>query len=176
MIFFIGNDGTVINSVPSPVYQGSAGVNDIYVVAPFASNLQATVAFKLPNGVYTERYPMKLVNEITELVNKKTGQMCSGWQFSMPNNITEYFGTVTAQFFFYSAQQGKQIACSATTFTVGRGVPPILPDRPTDDVYELILANIAALQQDIKNVTSKAVVIWGFNKSTEISDLNWEVK
>lgn len=173
MIFFIGNDGTVINSVPSPVYQGSAGVNDIYVVAPFASNLQATVAFKLPNGVYTERYPMKLVNEITELVNKKTGQMCSGWQFSMPNNITEYFGTVTAQFFFYSAQQGKQIACSATTFTVGRGVPPILPDRPTDDVYELILVNIAALQQDIKNVTSKAVVIWGFNILAAIFSFLW---
>ena len=58
MIFFVANDGTVINSVPSPVYQGSANANNIYLIAPFAENLQATVAFKLPNGVWTNRYSM----------------------------------------------------------------------------------------------------------------------
>ena len=173
MIFFVGNDGTVISSVPSPVYQGSPGANDIYLVAPFAVNLQATVAFKLPNGVLTEQYPMKLVNELAGIVNKQTGQAYNGWQFSMPNSITEYFGTVTAQFFFYSAQ-GKVIATSSTSFTVGRGVPPILPDAPTQDVYDLILANISALQQEIKDISYKAIVVWGFNEATKISDLNWE--
>lgn len=173
MIFFVGNDGTVINSVPSPVYQGSANANDVYLVAPFAANLSATVAFKLPNGVLTERYPMKLVNELAGIVNKQTGQTYNGWQFSMPNNITEYFGTVTAQFFFYSPQ-GALVATSSTSFTVGRGVPQSLPEAPTDDVYELILENISALSQEIKNVSNKAIVIWGFNEATIISDLNWE--
>lgn len=175
MIFFVGNDGTVINSVPSPVYQGSANANDIYLVAPFAANLSATVAFKLPNGVYTERYPMKLVSEIADIVNKQTGQAYNGWQFSMPNSITEYFGAVTAQFFFYSPQ-GNLVATSSTTFTVGKGVPQILPAAPTDDVYDLILENISALTQEIKNVSNKAIVIWGFNEAVDISDLNWEVK
>ncbi len=174
MIFFVGNDGTVINSVPSPVYQGSANTNNIYLIAPFAVNLQVTVAFKLPNGVWTERYPMTQVNELPQVINKETGKPYVGWQFSLPNNITEYFGTVTAQFFFY-AGQGKVItASSSTTFTVERGVPEILPAAPSVDVYDLILDNFSLLQQQIANLSNKAVVVWGFNKATEISDLEWE--
>lgn len=73
MIFFVANDGTVMESVPSPVYQGSANANDIYLVAPFASNLQATVAFKLPNGVLTEQYALKLFGELEGVINKQTG-------------------------------------------------------------------------------------------------------
>ena len=41
MIFFVGNDGTVVKSAPSPVYQGGANANTVYLVAPFAENLSA---------------------------------------------------------------------------------------------------------------------------------------
>ncbi len=152
MIFFADNDGTVINSYPSPVYQGSADVNNIYLIAPFAVNLNVAVAFRLPNGVYTERYLMTQAAEITGAINKETGKPYAGWQFSLPNEITQYYGTVTAQFYFYSGA-GKVVASSATSFTVGRGVPEILPDEPSADIYDQILENLSVLSQDIKNLT-----------------------
>lgn len=176
MIFFVANDGTVISSVPSPVYQGAANTNNIYLVAPFAENLQASVAFKLPNGVYTKRYPMAQVSKLAGIVDENTGKTYNGWQFSMPNEITQYFGTVTAQFFFYSAQGGVLTATSATSFVVGKGVPRILPDKPDDSVYDAIMENLSALSQEIKNISYKAIVNWGFNEAVDISDLEWEVK
>ena len=158
MIFFVANDGTVMESVPSPVYQGSANANDIYLVAPFASNLQATVAFKLPNGVLTEQYALKLFGELEGVINKQTGKPYLGWQFSMPNEITRYFGVVTAQFFFYAADSTVVISTSSVTFTVGRGVPELLPNAPSADIYETILSNLSSIQQQLDNGDRKSVV------------------
>ncbi len=163
MIFFIANDGTVIKSVPSPVYQGSANSNDVIIVAPFAANLNVSVAFKLPNGVYMGRFPMTKLNELDGVINGRTGKPYSCWQFSMPNDITRYYGTVTAQFFFYSAHNGAITASSSVSFVVGQGVPPILPDTPSEDVYDLILANISALQSQLNNGTFAARAIYAWN-------------
>lgn len=163
MIFFVANDGTVINSVPSPVYQGSANANDIYLVAPFAEDLQASVAFKLPNGVWTVRYPMTTSGVIEGVINKETGKPYLGWQFTMPNDITRYYGTVTAQFFFHAAQGKVVVATSSTNFTVGRGVPTVLPDAPSDDVYELIQENLSALQSQLDNGAFAARAVYAWN-------------
>ncbi|MDE7329969.1 MAG: hypothetical protein K2N30_02575 [Clostridia bacterium] len=162
MIFFVGNDGTIINSFPSPVYQGAADTNNIYLVAPFAKNTQVTVAFKLPNGVLTTRYPMTQVNDIPGIVNKQSGEGYSGWSFSMPNEITQYSGTVTVQFFFYAAQKCVITATSSTSFTVGRGVPELLPDTPSADVYSLLLNNISALQEQVNDGTfsARSIMAW----------------
>lgn len=165
MIFFVGNDGTIIKSVPSPVYQGSVNANNIYMIAPFASGLSATVAFKLPNGVWTERYPMTQINEITGVINKTTGETYSGWQFSIPNEITRYYGVVTAQFFFYATGSNVVTATSSTTFNVDQGVPNILPDSPPQDVYDLILHNISLLQQQLNNGTYTARSISPWNST-----------
>lgn len=165
MIFFVANDGTVMESVPSPVYQGSANANDIYLVAPFASNLQATVAFKLPNGVLTEQYALKLFGELEGVINKQTGKPYLGWQFSMPNEITRYFGVVTAQFFFYAADSTVVISTSSVTFTVGRGVPELLPNAPSADIYETILSNLSSIQQQLDNGTFTAKSIYAWNST-----------
>ncbi len=165
MIFFVANDGTVMESVPSPVYQGSANANDIYLVAPFASNLQATVAFKLPNGVLTEQYALKLFGELEGVINKQTGKPYLGWQFSMPNEITRYFGVVTAQFFFYAADSTVVISTSSVTFTVGRGVPELLPNAPSADIYETILSNLSSIQQQLDNGTFTAKSIYAWNSA-----------
>ena len=58
MIHFVDNNGTIIKTIESPVYQGSAESNNIILIAPFAANLQFTVAFFLPNGEITPRYAM----------------------------------------------------------------------------------------------------------------------
>lgn len=165
MIFFVANDGTVISSVPSPVYQGAANTNNIYLVAPFAENLQASVAFKLPNGVYTTRYPMAQVDNLIGIVNEKTGQTYNGWQFSMPNEITQYFGTVTAQFFFYSAQDGVITATSSTSFVVEKGVPSILPPNPGENVYDAIMSQLSALSQQLNNGAFAARAIYQWNST-----------
>lgn len=165
MIFFVANDGTVMESVPSPVYQGSANANDIYLVAPFASNLQATVAFKLPNGVLTEQYAMTLFGELEGVINKQTGKPYLGWQFSMPNEITRYHGVVTAQFFFYAADSTVVISTSSVTFTVGRGVPELLPNAPSADIYETILSNLSSIQQQLDNGTFTAKSIYAWNSA-----------
>ena len=163
MIFFVANDGTIINSVPSPVYQGSVGANNIYLVAPFAQNLSVSIAFKLPNGVYTTRYPMTQVQELTGIINKETGQTYNGWQFSKPNEIMQYFGTVTVQFFFYSANGGAITATSATSFVVGKGVPSILPPTPSEDVYDAIMSQLSALSQQLNNGAFAARAIYQWN-------------
>ena len=163
MIFFVANDGTIIKSLPSPVYQGAANSNTIYLIAPFATNMQVTVAFQLPNGVWTEPALMTPQNSLSGIMNEKTGKEYAGWTYALPNEITRYYGTVTAQFFFYAAQAGVVTATSSTKFTVGRGVPTILPDTPTEDVYEQILSNLASIQERLDNGAYAARSIYAWN-------------
>ena len=162
MIFFVGNDGTIIKGLPSPVYQGAANSNTVYLIAPFAENTAVTVAFKLPNGVVTAPAAMASQGAIAGVTDAATGQTYAGWTYDLPNSITSLYGTVTAQFFFYSAQAGVVTATSGTSFQVGRGVPAVLPDTPEEDVYEQILSNIAALQTDVRNgyYAARAIYVW----------------
>lgn len=153
MIFFATGDGTILNSSPSPVYQGSENANTIYLIAPFSPSIQVTVAFQLPNGVWTEQYIMTAQNALSGVINKKTGKEYAGWVFDRLNqeNVTRYYGTVTAQFFFYAAQGGAILSTSSANFTVGRGVPTVLPDTPTQNVYETILGNLSAIEERLDN-------------------------
>lgn len=162
MIFFVGNDGTIIKSEPSPVYQGSANANDVYLIAPFAWNLAVTVAFQLPNGIVTKPQPMAAKGEIEGVINKATGSPYKGWSYELPSEITQYYGKVTAQFYFYNAT-GKIAATSSTSFTVGRGVAAELPDTPDQTIYEEILAAIAGLQSDLNNGWYAARSIYAWN-------------
>lgn len=160
MIFFVSNDGTIIKNLPSPVYEGGADTNTIYLVAPFASNLSATVAFQLPNGVLTSPAAMTPQNGLKGIVNEKTGQAYACWSYAMPNEITRWYGTVTAQFFFYG--NGFVTPTSATSFSVQRGVAAVLPETPSQSVYEEILDNLAALQSQINNgaITARSLYAW----------------
>lgn len=165
MIFFVANDGTIIKGMPSPVYQGAANSNTIYLIAPFASNTAVTVAFRLPNGVVTSPAAMTAQNALQGIVNAETGQTYAGWTYDLPNGITEMYGTVTVQFFFYSAEAGVITPTSSTSFEVGRGVPAVLPDTPEDDVYENILSNLAALQTQLNNGSFASRAIYNWNAS-----------
>ena len=151
--------------MPSPVYQGAANSNTIYLIAPFASNTAVTVAFRLPNGVVTSPAAMTAQNALQGIVNAETGQTYAGWTYDLPNGITEMFGTVTAQFFFYSAEAGVITPTSSTSFEVGRGAPAVLPNTPEDDVYEAILSNLAALQTQLNNGSFAARSIYNWNST-----------
>lgn len=152
MIFFTDNNGTIIKSLPSPVYQGAADTNNIYLVAPFASTLQFAVAFILPKtNVYTERYLMTRNGELPDVEYVPTGDKYSIWTMRIPNNITVRYGTVTAQFFTYGTD-GSITPTSATTFTVSKGVPEILPDTPSQDIYNQIITELSKLSSEIANI------------------------
>lgn len=163
MIFFVANDGTIIKGMPSPVYQGAANVNDITIIAPFANGLTAAVAFQLPNGVAIPAAPMQYQMELEGIIDKETGSVYSGWTYSLPSDITEYYGTVTAQFYFYAENSNTVMATSSTTFQVAKGVPAVLPTEPSADVYELILNNIASLQKQLNNGAFAARAIYAWN-------------
>lgn len=163
MIIFVGNDGTAVKSLPSPVYQGGANANTVYLVAPFAENLAVTVAFQLPNGVAVAPAAMTAQGAIEGLTDAQ-GSAYAGWAYDLPNSVTALYGTVTAQFYFYAAT-GKIVASSAVTFTVGRGVPQVLPDEPDDTVYEQILAAVSGLQSDLSNGYYAARAIYAWNST-----------
>ena len=176
MIFFADNNGTIIKTVPEPVYQGSAGANNIYLVAPFAEDLVVTVRFQLPNGVWTtpalmnkgtaDKGAMTGQGVVNGVIQADTGVTYAIWSYSIPNDVTKYYGTVTAQFFFYAAKEGVFTASSSTGFTVGRGVPTVLPDGIEDGtILEQIYYNISSLQSDLKNGYYAARSFYAWNST-----------
>lgn len=159
MVFFVNNSGVITNSFPEQVFEGSANANSFYVVAPFANNLTATVAFTLPNGIVTQPYGLTATGEISGFTDG-SGNTYYGWSMELPNAVTTYYGKVIAQVAFYSAN--RLLCTSATTFTVGRGVAAELPETPTEDVYQQILQALAQLQSDLSNgyFVARAVYVW----------------
>lgn len=175
MIFFATGDGTIIKTLPSPVYQGSQNASEIYLIAPFSPNMQVAVRYKLPNGVWTTPELMEngiksgnmtqqgaLASPDGAIVDKETGKKYAVWSKPIGGDVTRYYGTVTAQFFFYAAQGRIVTSTSAADFLVGKGVPSVLPDEPSDDVYEAILSNISALQEQLNNgvYTARSIYAW----------------
>ena len=150
MIYFVDNNGTVIDALTTPVNQGSVDTNNIYLIAPFASNLQFAVAFTLPNGLYTERHVMTPVGEIPNVQYAPTNAPYSIWSFTMPNDITQYYGTVYAQFYAYGTN-GQITATSRTSFVVAAGVPEQLPSTPTQDVYNQILTALSQYSSQLNS-------------------------
>lgn len=159
MVFFVNNSGVITHSFPEQVFEGSANANSFYVVAPFANNLTATVAFRLPNGIVTQPYGLTATGEISGFTDG-SGNAYYGWSMELPNAVTTYYGTVVAQVAFYSAN--RLLCTSSTTFTVGRGVAAELPETPTEDVYQQILQALAELQSDLGNgyFVARAVYVW----------------
>lgn len=171
MLFFVANDGTIIKSGPSSVYQGSEDASCVSVVAPFATNAEVTAVFKLPNGEL--KSPLLLTNAgiVEGVINKASGKSYALWKRDLPEPIARYYGEVTVQFFFYLTD--RVIATSATSFMVGRGVAAVLPDTPSQGIYEDILSAIASLRSQLDNGTFTARSIYQWNvyyASPEIPD------
>lgn len=137
MIIFIKADGTAINVVPSPVYQGSSLAGSLYLVAPFPPTNAASVAFTLANGDYTAEYAMTSISEL-DGVTDKLGDEYSIWEWQTQNAfVTQFAGTVTAQ--FKVSYKGQIVATSAVNFTVQRGVQPLPPSDPSADQWQAML-------------------------------------
>ena len=167
MIFFCDSNGTIQKSFGTPVYQGAANSNVLYLIAPYAPNSSVMAAFQLPDGTAVAPVAMTPQNAVPGVQNAD-GTTFAGWSYVLPGSVTAKYGTVTAQFFFYapageSTSPTSIIATSAATFQVGRGAAIVLPDTPDADVYASILANIAQLQTDLTGGYYAARAIYAWN-------------
>lgn len=166
MIFILNREGTVTETVTSPVYQGS-NANEVVVLAPFAPTNTVTVGFTLPNGLIVQP---KLTDSgkgatMTSLPVKdlslkvgETYEDMSAWYCKLDRDITRYSGTLTMQFFLYDAA-GDILASSSTTVPVQKGVPVL--DGTTFDAstaaqlqkaLDEVYAMISSLNEELRTV------------------------
>lgn len=147
MNFYVDSGGVVLHVDPERIFQGSANANTIRFVGAFASNLSVTMAFKLPNGVWTVPQKMTLSAQLPG-IQMPDGTQFNTWEYKIPATVTENYGAVNVQFFVYgdTGGTGGQIASAMSSFEVEKGVPITLPD-PTDDYNTLLTQILSALSQ-----------------------------
>lgn len=156
MIFFLKADGTLIKSAPDTVYQGSAEAGKIYVVAPLNAGMLVDVYYELPNG---ERWGAYLLENNGKVINNE--ELPDGWALwstTLESAITQYAGTLKAQFGFYQSGKADKvplITSQGVTITIAKGVVRDLPSAPTADVYEQILNALSSIKQDIANLPNE---------------------
>lgn len=156
MIFFFKSDGTLIKSAPETVYQGSAEAGKVYVVAPLNANMLVDVYYELPNG---ERWGAYLLeNNGTVINNEELPDGLALWSTTLESAITQYAGTLKAQFGFYqsgTADKVPLITSQGVAITIAKGVVRDLPSAPTADVYAQIVNAISSIKQDISNLPNE---------------------
>ena len=159
MQFFIDSQGTVTNLISSPVYQGSTNASELVLVAPLSASNVVTAVFKLPNGLTTTPRLMTVQGQPMVI----DGNVYNLWRCLLDGAITEYAGGVSVFFEIYNGgyniNNGTEYSpikstTYASSFTVQRGGVPTLPDAPTQNIYDAILAYLAELnpQYNIANV------------------------
>ena len=107
MILFSDANGTIQANFGTPVYQGSANSNIIYLIAPYAPAASVMVGFQLPDGTAVAPVSMTPLNAVPGVQNAG-GTTFAGWSYVLPATVTAKYGTVTAQFFFYAP---KSFSC-----------------------------------------------------------------
>ena len=157
MIFFFKSDGTLIKSAPETVYQGSAEAGKVYVVAPLNANMLVDVYYELPNG---ERWGAYLLeNNGTVINNEELPDGWALWSTTLESAITQYAGTLKAQFGFYqsgTADKVPLITSQGVTVTIAKGVVrDVFPDSPTPQVYEYITNAVSTILQNFKDLPNE---------------------
>lgn len=147
MNFYVNSGGIVLYVDSERIFQGSANANTIRFVGAFASSVVVTVAFRLPNGRWTEPQLMSFASLLSG-VQSADGTKFNVWEYLIPGTVTEYFGRVDVQFFVHGSvgETGAQIASALSSFEVERGVTVNLPD-PTDGYQTFLTQILAALSQ-----------------------------
>lgn len=157
MIFFFKADGTLIKSAPETVYQGSAEAGKVYVVAPLNANMLVDVYYELPNG---ERWGAYLLeNNGTVINNEELPDGWALWSTTLESAITQYAGTLKAQFGFYqsgTADKVPLITSQGVTIKIAKGVVrDVFPDSPSPQVYEYITNAVSTILQNFKNLPNE---------------------
>ena len=183
MNFFCDSGGNIFHVDSENVYQGSANANTIYFIGAFPSSSAVTLSFELPNGVVTEPKLCALANdsELTD-IQSPNGKFFNVWVVTLDKVITQYFGTVSVQFQVYNnggSETGVVLATALSSFNVLRGVPILLPNEPSEDIYTAILnafstlsGNVEELEQELEDIKENGVGGGGSVTPEELEEIS----
>lgn len=116
MIFIINAQGTITAVSPSPVHQGSIGVNDIILVSPALAD-GVTLNATLPNGIKIDPINMALVYP-SDIEGYTEGYYI--YRITLNESVTQYTGLLSLRFSIKIKEGG--------TLTTSTAVIPIVED------------------------------------------------
>lgn len=136
MFIVVNKDFSLANITPSTVYQGSNLANELAIFAPFSISSYSAVeiAFMLPSGEY-----------LTPSLAFPSAEQPDGfgaWSILLPASVTAIPGTVRLSLSFIGADNAKMVT-EAAEFTVAASVPSVLPETPSQGIYEQILSYVS---------------------------------
>ena len=164
MLFYFDKDGKAVSSIPNAIFQGSVGVNEILVLAPFPKTTVVTAAFVLPNGL--KLYP-RYVNGVTEgytlasvsafEIPAPDGVTVNLWKMKLDKALTQQSGDLSVQFTF-TGSGDESLTTETVNLSVSRGNPKFPPDV-TDDAYDVILKATQTAQIASENATQTLAIL-----------------
>lgn len=162
MFFLYDANLKLLKTIPSDVYQGSDGADDIYFLVPINPNAAINVAFLLPTG---KTLTSRAATKQGEAVGLETpdGVSYAMWSITLTAQETAYAGNVTLQITVISG--AMRMTSQKGVFPVLTGVPPVLPEAPQADAYNDIRAAIAALQTAVYNTKAIGISTYSYNES-----------
>lgn len=162
MFFLYDANLKLLKTIPSDVYQGSDGADDIYFLVPINPNAAINVAFLLPTG---KTLTSRAATKQGEAVGLETpdGISYAMWSITLTAQETAYAGNVTLQITVISG--AMRMTSQKGVFPVLTGVPPVLPEAPQADAYNEIRAAIAALQTAVYNTKAIGISTYSYNES-----------
>lgn len=166
MVINVLANGDIKNIKPENIYQGSNKANTIYLLAPFSANVQALISFEIP-----QTHEIKgefLFNAPTEV-----SAQLNMWELDVEQVLTEYYGDVKYQIRFVNGTQ--VIATASGQFKVYQGVDVVLPDAPTNDVYQLILTKLGDIQANFLNgwIEAQALRVYSSTFNYSLNSLTY---
>ena len=143
MIIFAKANGTVVETTPTPFYQGSSLKGSIYLVAPFPNTNGVTIQFQLPNGNVTKAYPMTPTGEVEGVM--LDGYEVSAWPWDVKNAmVTAIPGTVTATIKVIDTDDN--VTSIVSSFSIIKGTPNALnPSTPSASEWQSIISALGSI-------------------------------
>lgn len=136
MFIVVNKDFSLANITPSTVYQGSNLANELAIFAPFSISSYSAVeiAFMLPSGEY--------LTPSLAFPSVEQPDGFGAWSMLLPSTVTAIPGTVRLSLSFIGAGNSKMVT-EAAEFTVAASVPSVMPETPSQDIYEQILSYVS---------------------------------
>ena len=166
MVIVTDANGNLVKNIPERIYQGSNNANSIVFMCPLATTAVATISFVLATGEVTQSFLMTPYDDVGD-DNSGLG----AWSFNLQRYITQYYGTVQYQISVYTgvtypdeipdtyiAEGGQIVTTVSGSFEVLRGIPSVVPDEPTADVYEDILGYLASILTNLEGGEANALL------------------
>ena len=150
MIYLCNKEGLIVASVPSAVNQGSIGVNEIVLIAPFPSTSVVSLAFTLPNGVLVHPQAVPYADSAypyNMTLSQSFENLLEGgynvWTSKLNKTLTQVAGTARISFLI-TDQYGETLSTPSTQFNINKSSGYIL-DVTEDDLSTL--ASYVAIAQ-----------------------------